>query len=291
MNWSDACRPPDFLTSINKTIFRWAPKLSESLQWYYMAANQTVRPTRTFETFYGATMTGNIGDAVLKRVFYFGVFEPSLSRCVLDTIREGDTVVDIGANHGYFAMLMSRMVGPSGRVLAFEAFPDTYASLMRNLTTNDIRNVDARQVAVADRRGTLAMAVPWARNSGSATIAVEDSEMPQITVPGDTLMSLLGAAAERVSFIKIDIEGSERAPLLEIQANKDRFHRPLTIAVEVAAKNADLEQKFRDAGFSVRLLPHEYTWDFYLNGDERALDAYDPPARRVGKSNDYLFSI
>ena len=88
MNWSDARRPPDFLTSINKTVFRWAPKLSKSLQWYYMAANQTLRPTRTFKTFYGATMTGNIGDAVLKRVFYFGVFEPSLSRCVLDTIRE-----------------------------------------------------------------------------------------------------------------------------------------------------------------------------------------------------------
>jgi FkbM family methyltransferase len=279
------------MTSINKAIFRWAPKLAESLQWYYMAANQTAQSTRTFTTFYGATMTGNISDTVLKRVFYFGVFEPSLSRYLLNTIKEEETVVDIGANYGYFSMLLSRLVGSSGRVLAFEAFPETYASLMKNLTTNETHNVDARQVAIADRCGMVAMAIPWARNSGSATIAVEDTQMPQISVPGDTLMSLLGAAVKDVSFIKIDIEGSERAPLLEILANKDRFRRPLTIAVELAPKNADLEQKFRDAGFSVRLLPHEYTWDFYLNGDEKALDAYDPPARRIGKSNDYLFSI
>ena len=262
-----------------------------SIQWLYMATNQSVWPIRRFKTFYGAEMRGSIADTVLKRIYYFGVFEPALTRYMIRSIRKGSIVVDVGANQGYFTMLMAQLVGDDGQVIAIEAFPSVYDILVHNLTANGYRNVDARQVAVTGYKGEVAIAAPWPRNLGSASIIPDGYGRPEVIVKCDTLMSLLGEVAKRVSFIKIDIEGAERAPLLDILAHKDRFSHPLTVVTEVSPPNRDLEQTFRDEGFSVHLLPHGYTWDFYLDKSETALEPYSPPARHKTAANDYLFRL
>ena len=52
--------------------------------------------------------------------FLRGRYEPEKTEAVLDLVREGDVVYDIGAHVGYFTVLFSREVGPGGRVFAFE---------------------------------------------------------------------------------------------------------------------------------------------------------------------------
>jgi predicted RNA methylase len=54
---------------------------------------------------------------------YRGVFKPVLSEFILHHVREGDVCVDLGANVGYFTLLLARAAGRGGKVVAIEAAP------------------------------------------------------------------------------------------------------------------------------------------------------------------------
>ena len=76
-------------------------------------------------------------------------------------------------------MLMSKLVEESGRVIAIEAFPKTCATLGGYLTLNDVRNVEVKEIAVADRCGMLDMIVPDPMNSGMTTTVIKSQERSQ----------------------------------------------------------------------------------------------------------------
>jgi FkbM family methyltransferase len=64
---------------------------------------------------------------------------------------EGDTVYDVGANVGIHTLLFSRLVGPKGKVYAFEPFPQNLDRLRANLDLNKIENVEVIASAVSRR--------------------------------------------------------------------------------------------------------------------------------------------
>ncbi len=68
-------------------------------------------------------------------------------------IHTGDTVVDIGANIGYYTLLMSNLVGNGGKVFAFEPEPKNFEILQKNLELNQIKNVIVEQKAVSEFSG------------------------------------------------------------------------------------------------------------------------------------------
>ena len=65
-----------------------------------------------------------------------GFWEMWLTEILADTVRRGMTVIDIGANLGYFTLLMADLVGPSGKVHAFEPNPNLTARLRKSLDIN-----------------------------------------------------------------------------------------------------------------------------------------------------------
>jgi hypothetical protein len=65
-------------------------------------------------------------------------------------LREGDTIVDVGAHVGLFSIFTARAVGPSGRVLAVEPAPDTYACCSANVAANAGARAKAARVDVAN---------------------------------------------------------------------------------------------------------------------------------------------
>ena len=253
----------DPVTRINSILARFIPKLTVLFQRVYMKTSAIVFPVRRFRTFYGAEMTGKVKDFLVRRMCFFGFYEPSLTRFMMETIKPSQTVVDIGANIGYFTLLMSKLVG-SGRVVAIEASPSTFEVLRNHLQANSAENVRSVGVAVADYDGQVQLSDGDPFNSGTRSIASNRLDARSISVPCDTLLSILGVDAERTSFIKMDIEGAERAPLLEILMNTHRFARPLTIVSEISPENRDLLEMFSEAGFEVNVLPNDYSWAAYL---------------------------
>ena len=127
-------------------------------------------------------------------------------------IKRGDIVVDVGANIGYFTLLMSRLVQKDGLVLAIEASASTFRKLTKNIERNHCGNVISRQVAVSDRKGEIELFYSkyGDKDTGKISTIGQSGATVVTSVPCDTLTSVLTSAVpiDRVSFIKIDIEGA-----------------------------------------------------------------------------------
>ena len=90
---------------------------------------------------------------VTPLLFYRGMMDPLETQLVQELVRSGDTVIDIGANVGYYTLLFSELVGETGRVIAFEPDPNNFALLERNVLGNGCRNVTLVPKAVAATTG------------------------------------------------------------------------------------------------------------------------------------------
>jgi len=117
-------------------------------------------------------------------------------------LRAGDGVVDVGANIGVHALLASRLVGESGRVLAIEAHPATFRALEDNLRLNARPNIDAVCAAAGPGRGRVRFSDraddDWNQVGSGGTLEVEQLPLDEIA-----------AALPAVTLIKIDVEGYE----------------------------------------------------------------------------------
>lgn len=69
---------------------------------------------------------------------YEGIEERLFTQYMLDHLKEGDVVFDIGANVGFFSLLSAHLVGERGRVYAFEPTPSTFAILAENAKGKNI---------------------------------------------------------------------------------------------------------------------------------------------------------
>src|SRR5712692_4978047 len=74
-------------------------------------------------------------EPVSRHLYLYGYYELELTAAVVSLVRPGDVFVDIGAHFGYYSILASRLVGPTGTVYSFEPIPGTYAVLQANLAS------------------------------------------------------------------------------------------------------------------------------------------------------------
>jgi len=93
------------------------------------------------------------GDRIAAAMRAGQVFEPEVVDVARRSIRPGTTVLDVGSNFGQMSLLFSKMVGPQGQVMAFEADDYVYSILRRNLDANDATNVRPFFGVVYDETG------------------------------------------------------------------------------------------------------------------------------------------
>lgn len=167
------------------------------------------------------------GSAV---AFATGVAERPLQGALAAELRPGATFFDIGANVGYVTLIAARLVGPSGRVVAFEPVPENVAAIRENLALNGIDWVEVHETAVARERGRAALIISdvsaFSRlaSVNVPTGARETIEVQVISI--DEFMASPGAPVPDV--IKIDVEGAE-LEVLEGMRETLAAHRPVLL--------------------------------------------------------------
>ncbi len=174
-----------------------------------------------------------------------GRWEPAVVRELSRALRPGDVFFDLGAYVGPFTLLASRLVGPSGRVVAFEPDPRTRDVLERNLAANAVTNVTVVPCAVGDHAGTVRFLA-----SGDSAGRVGDTgdvEVPQVTLDGWCAEHGL-----QPTVMKVDIEGGEAGALDGSAAV--RGVRALVLEVHEPPLRA---QSVDPAGFLARLGPYD----------------------------------
>jgi FkbM family methyltransferase len=143
-----------------------------------------------------------------------GVCEKLTTEIIKKEVKKGNIVLDLGANIGYYSLILAKLVGKNGRVFAFEPDPVNFAILKKNIQINNYQNVVAYQKAVSNQSGTLRL-YQNPKNPGAHTIYQDFKEnRTSIKVKSIKLDDYFQNHKLRIDFIKMDIEGAEAAALL-----------------------------------------------------------------------------
>jgi FkbM family methyltransferase len=177
--------------------------------------------------------------------------EPDYER-LPSMISAGDWVLDIGANVGQYTRKLSDLVGPLGRVFAFEPIPATFELLASNCARFPLRNVTLLNAAASSSVGLVHMSVPeWEPGGRSNFYQARVSEAggagSQYSVAALSVDTL--ALPRRVSFAKIDAEGHEHEVVRGMAQLIDRDH-PIILAEGTAA-----EPFLHERGYTTERLP------------------------------------
>lgn len=123
----------------------------------------------------------------------------------------GMNVVDVGANVGYYTMLMANQVGESGRINSFEPFPDNYEDLVRNVKLNKLEGkIETAQMAVSSSEGEAMFFVGEGDNLGSLyNLREARNPNPKQIAVKTTTMDQIAQRIGPVDFLRMDIEGAE----------------------------------------------------------------------------------
>lgn len=139
-----------------------------------------------------------------------GFWEAWLTYCMAERVQPGDVCIDIGANFGYFSLLMAELAGPDGKTIAVEPHPHI-AKLLRQTQSIHGWRFTVLEEALSDKPGEAYLAIPF-DYAGGSTIKTDHWFEPQEKVKVrqstvDELVWELGLA--KVNFIKMDVEGVE----------------------------------------------------------------------------------
>ena len=169
-----------------------------------------------------------------------GVYEYRITNLLFDLVKEGMTIVDIGAWEGDYSILFAHLMHDRGRVLAFEPEPDNCTWFRRNIEVNNYKCIDLYECALSDREGTATF-YPGT-GVGSLVLRTMWNTGPPITVKTQTLDNILNQAhIDKVDLIKIDVEGSDLSVLKGAERTLRNNSVHLVMDVDVISNQERLE--------------------------------------------------
>lgn len=165
----------------------------------------------------GFDMRVHAHDVIGRHIYKYGVHDPGLTAWIEDhlVLEPGDVVFDVGANVGWFTLVLDALAPPGVDLFAFEPHPGNAALLAENVRRNRADSVTVVQAAVSESPGGRELFVYPGENSGRhSLLPIADAE--RLTAESTSLDAFWAerALANRPPrFLKIDIEGYEFAAL------------------------------------------------------------------------------
>jgi FkbM family methyltransferase len=144
---------------------------------------------------------------------WLGSYEYEKRRLFERTVKEGFTVFDVGAHVGFYTLLASVLVGPTGKVFAFEPLPRNIRYLKEHLRRNGVVNVSVVEAAVSDQSGCAFFEEGIDHSRGhlatGGRLRVRTVSLDELVFQGEL---------PPPDCIKIDIEGAEMLALRGAQS-------------------------------------------------------------------------
>jgi len=141
-----------------------------------------------------------------------GIHEKTITEYAKNTIKKNDWVIDIGANIGYYAIIFADWVGTQGKVFAFEPEPSNFKILKKNIHHNNFENIFAENLAVAEKEKKTKLYLSK-KASGQHKIyytpALSKKFISIDCCSLDEYFTKNKYDIDKISFVKIDVEGSE----------------------------------------------------------------------------------
>jgi FkbM family methyltransferase len=199
----------------------------------------------------GLAATGLLETKLGKRVFVslYDGYKARFEAADVDALRAwtmpGSTVIDVGANVGFFTVRFARWAGSTGRVIAIEPEPENLRRLRQRIETAGVGSVvEVVEGVVAEKPGTLHL---WLCPTNPAAHHLANDGILVRAWTVDDLMASRGWPA--VSLMKIDVDGSEVRVLHGARETINRWHPVLFVEV--------FDRLLGEAGYTADMLLDE----------------------------------
>jgi len=191
---------------------------------------------------------------------WLGTYEYEKRKLFEKTIKKGCTVYDIGAHAGFYTLLSSILVGPSGRVVAFEPNKRNVFFLKEHLRINRIRNVEVLEVAVSDHSGKSHFTEGSHHSMGHL---IESPTVLDRNCAGKSIVEVASVTIDELvqedrllppSYLKIDVEGGEAAVLRGGIATIAKSHPTIFLATHGPSVSQECSHLLQTAGYVLQLI-------------------------------------
>ncbi|WP_447762569.1 FkbM family methyltransferase [Sphingopyxis panaciterrae] len=198
--------------------------------------------------------TQDIGIA--SHLMMDGFWEMWVTEAMLRAVRRGSVVIDVGANLGYFTLLLADLTGPEGRVLSFEPNPKLAGLLDKSLQVNGFTGfTDLHRIALGAGESALRLEVQDSSPGGGRVLLPGAERSPNTTTEVEVPVRRLDTIGHALAaeFIKIDVEGFEQQ-VWHGMTGILKQKKPLTIFMEFTV------QRYADAeGFLAEVLAYGFS--------------------------------
>ena len=201
----------------------------------------------------GGEILVSLADYIGRAVYFFGDLDPKITWLCKKLLKPGDCALDIGANIGLVSLLMAKLVGPTGRVRAFEPNPVVAHRLRAAIVRNGTTNIEVCEVALARKRGHVSLHVPQGNAGGGSSLKSFDGPQTTYRVETAPLDDFNLDWPGGVALIKIDVEGAEP----DVFAGASRILsevRPRAIIAETRDQSRDSDPTI------IALRQHDYDY-------------------------------
>jgi FkbM family methyltransferase len=204
----------------------------------------------------------DLSEGIDLSIYVLGAFEPTTRRRIINTVRAGDVVLDIGANVGAHTMTLARCAGPDGHVHAFEPTQYAFEKLSRNVALNpDLSpTITVNQAFISEhsnRDVPDSIYSSWnlkekgEKHDQHGGFAKSTQDGVSISVDDYVASRCLG----RVDFVKIDVDGFE---CVVVRGARDTLEKHKPKILFELAPYAITERGYDPVEFVDTLLKHGY---------------------------------
>ena len=250
-------------------------RIGKSLVWNHICVpylswrdEQIISQTRA-----GSKFRVRPSDFVENRICFFGTWEPSITHQFENLLKVGDVVLDVGSNIGFYSVLSAKLVGPTGKVLAFEPSRSIRERLNFNLELNQLNNVEVVPQGAWHEPGQAVLNLVDGNRGSSSLGEISNSSSSESVELSRLDEAVPEELIERIRLLKIDVEGSEWAALQGASGLLDRASNIAVICEVCPERLATLSGSVEELvdfmasrGFSARVIPNDYSVEAYIAG-------------------------
>lgn len=259
LNLADGCTHFENWAALRDSLFN----STEAISTCYDALLKSRISWIKIPTFFGRQLYICLSDiAVSKQLFLTGRWEPEVEEGIVQRIQRDMVFVDVGANIGWFSLLVADRIvraGGNGKVVAIEANASIVPFLMASVVESGLAGtISVKPYAVSSESGVIEMpAVPQGNLGGFGISAVGSlSGLERNIIPAIRLDDLL-ADLTRVDLVKMDIEGAEPLAIEGFSNTLTRLRPDIIMEINVEGLQAiagrrveDLVRQMEDLGYS-----------------------------------------
>ena len=181
--------------------------------------------------------------------YWLGSYEMNKRLAFEREIPNGAVLYDMGANVGYFSLLAAKLVGPEGRVYAFEPLPRNIEFLRKHIKINKFENIEVVDAAVSDHSGEAHF------DLGASSAMGHLAESGGIQVRMVALDEMLAAGELRPpDYMKVDVEGAEYEALKGARKVLEQYHPVLFLDTHQREAHLPTIELLQSLGYEFEIL-------------------------------------